>query len=168
MRLAATGLLLAVAVASSAGSSAAEPPADTPPARGTETRAKGAGQAKAAVRAVLDAQVEAWNRGDLEGFMAGYWRSPDLVFCSGATVTKGWDATLARYRKRYQSEGREMGKLRFEGIEVLELGQDAAAVRGAYRLRMSDGKEPHGLFTLLLRLEAGAWHIIHDHTSSAE
>jgi beta-aspartyl-peptidase (threonine type) len=122
----------------------------------------------AAARAALDAQVEAWNRGDLEGFMAGYWRSPDLVFCSGATVTKGWDATLARYRKRYQDEGREMGRLRFDGIEVIPLGADAALARGAWRLATSDGKEPHGVFTLLLRRLDGAWRIVHDHTSAGE
>jgi beta-aspartyl-peptidase (threonine type) len=117
---------------------------------------------------VLDAQVEAWNRGDLEGFMATYWRSPDLVFCSGSTVTRGWDETLARYRKRYQSEGREMGRLRFDGLEVIPLGEDAALARGAWRLHMADGNEPHGLFTLLLRRKAGAWRIVHDHTSSGE
>jgi beta-aspartyl-peptidase (threonine type) len=122
----------------------------------------------AAARAVLDAQMEAWNRGDLEGFMAGYWRSPELVFCSGATVTKGWDATLARYRKRYRSEGREMGRLRFDGIEVIPLGADAALARGAWHLTMGDGKEPHGLFTLLLRRLDGAWVIVHDHTSAGE
>jgi beta-aspartyl-peptidase (threonine type) len=127
-----------------------------------------AGDPRADVRAVLDAQVEAWNRGDLEGFMAGYWRSPELVFCSGATVTKGWDATLARYRQRYQAEGREMGRLGFDAIEVLTLGPDAAAARGAWRLRMSDGQQPHGLFTLLLRRTEGAWRIVHDHTSAAE
>jgi beta-aspartyl-peptidase (threonine type) len=127
-----------------------------------------AGDPRAAVRAVLDAQVEAWNRGDLEGFMAGYWRSPELVFCSGATVTKGWEATIERYRKRYQAEGREMGRLGFDAIEVLPLGPDAAAARGAWRLHMSDGQEPHGLFTLVLRRMDGAWRIVHDHTSSAE
>jgi uncharacterized protein (TIGR02246 family) len=119
-------------------------------------------------RSVLDAQVGAWNRGDLEGFMATYWRSPDLVFCSGSTVTKGWDETLARYRQRYQSEGREMGKLRFDAIEVIPLADDAALARGAWRLHMTDGKEPHGLFTLLLRRLDGAWRIVHDHTSSGE
>jgi beta-aspartyl-peptidase (threonine type) len=127
-----------------------------------------AGDPRAGVRAVLDAQVEAWNRGDLEGFMAGYWRSPELVFCSGATVTKGWEATIERYRKRYQAEGREMGRLGFDAIEVLPLGPDAAAARGAWRLHMSDGQEPHGLFTLVLRRMDGAWRIVHDHTSSAE
>ena len=126
------------------------------------------GPAAPAARSVLDAQVEAWNRGDLEGFMATYWRSPDLVFCSGSTVTKGWDETLARYRRRYQSEGREMGRLRFAGIEVIPLGEDAAFARGAWRLQMRDGKEPHGLFTLLLRRVDGAWRIVHDHTSSGE
>jgi len=119
-------------------------------------------------RSVLDAQVEAWNRGDLEGFMATYWRSPDLVFCSGSTVTKGWDETLARYRKRYQSEGREMGRLRFDGLEVVSLGEEAALARGAWRLHLTDGQEPHGLFTLLLRRLDGAWRIVHDHTSSGE
>lgn len=121
-----------------------------------------------AVHAVLDAQVEAWNRGDLEGFMATYWRSPDLVFCSGATVTKGWDATLARYRQRYQREGRDMGRLRFDGVEVVPLGPDASLARGAWRLATKDGREPHGLFTLLLRRLDGAWRIVYDHTSSGE
>ena len=126
------------------------------------------GPAATTARSVLDAQVEAWNRGDLEGFMATYWRSPDLVFCSGSTVTKGWDETLARYRKRYQSEGREMGKLRFDAIEVIPLGADTALARGAWRLHLTDGQEPHGLFTLLLRRRDGAWRIVHDHTSSGE
>jgi uncharacterized protein (TIGR02246 family) len=122
----------------------------------------------ATARSVLDAQVEAWNRGDLEGFMATYWRSPDLVFCSGSTVTRGWDETLARYRRRYQSEGREMGRLRFDGLEVIPLGADAALAHGAWRLHMTDGKQPNGLFTLLLRRIDGAWRIVHDHTSSGE
>jgi len=127
-----------------------------------------AGRAEGAVRALLDAQVAAWNRGDLEGFMAGYWRSPELVFCSGATVTKGWEPTLERYRKRYQSQGREMGELRFSGIEIVPLAPDAAFARGVYRLRMKDGSEPHGLFTLVLRRTGEGWRIVHDHTSAAE
>ena len=146
---AAWALALGAALAASAAS----------PARADDT---------AEVRAVLDAQVAAWNRGDLEAFMAGYWRSPELVFVSGAVVTKGWEATLERYRKRYKSEGREMGGLRFEGIEIQRLGADAAFARGEYWLRMSDGAEPHGRFTLILRRLDGAWRIVHDHTSSAE
>jgi beta-aspartyl-peptidase (threonine type) len=83
-------------------------------------------------------------------------------------VTKGWDATLARYRKRYQAEGREMGRLGFDAIEVFPLGPDAAFARGGYRLRLKDGSEPHGLFTLVLRRVPEGLRIVHDHTSAAE
>jgi beta-aspartyl-peptidase (threonine type) len=133
-------------------------------ARGQDAAGSGAA-ASAAVRAVLDAQVEAWNRGDLEAFMAGYWRSPDLVFQSGSTVTRGWQATLERYRKRYQSEGKEMGRLRFEELDLQPLGPDAVFIRGRWHLTMKDGSEPNGLFTLLARRIDGAWRIVHDHTS---
>jgi beta-aspartyl-peptidase (threonine type) len=138
------------------------------PAAAPAAAASAADETRALVRALLDAQVAAWNRGDLEGFMAGYWRSPELVFLSGGSVTKGWEATLARYRARYQSEGREMGRLGFDAVEVVPLADDAAFARGAYRLKLKDGSEPHGLFTLLLRRVDGAFRIVHDHTSSAE
>lgn len=101
-----------------------------------------------AVRVVLDSQVVAWNRGDLDGFMAGYWKDDRLTFFSGDTITQGWQATYDRYRKRYQSEGREMGKLDFRGVDVQLAGPDAAFVRGRWQLSMKDGKSPNGLFTL--------------------
>ncbi len=122
----------------------------------------------AAVEQVLLHQQEAWNRHDLEGFMAGYWNSSDLTFFSGAKITSGWQATLERYRKTYQSEGREMGKLEFSGLKIEPLGPDAAFVRGAWHLTMSDGKTPHGLFTLIFRKFPDGWKIAHDHTSAAE
>lgn len=124
-----------------------------------------AGAHEAAVRAVLDKQVEAWNRGDLEGFMAGYWNSPGLVFQSGDKRTQGWPATLERYRLRYQGQGKEMGRLRFDDLDVEVLGPDAAFARGRWHLVMKDGSEPNGLFTLLLRRIGGEWKIVHDHTS---
>src|SRR4029453_12761016 len=66
------------------------------------------------IRAVLSSQTAAWNRGEIEGFMdAGYWHSPELTFYSGGSITKGYDAVLARYTKRYKSEGAEMGQLEF-------------------------------------------------------
>src|SRR5437667_11269061 len=71
-------------------------------------------QIKAAVRDVLVCQQDAWNGHDLEGFMSGYWNSPNLTFFSGANVTTGWQDTLERYRKEYQSEGREMGSFSFQ------------------------------------------------------
>jgi beta-aspartyl-peptidase (threonine type) len=117
-----------------------------------------------AVRQVLDAQVAAWNRGDLDAFMAGYWQSPELTFFSGPDRTSGWQATLERYRKRYQSEGKEMGRLTFSDVNVEMLGPDAALVRGGWRVEQS--KETlGGLFTLIFRRTLDGWRIVHDHTS---
>lgn len=118
------------------------------------------------VRKVLEQQQAAWNRHDLDAFMAGYWNSPDLTFFSGAKQTSGWQATLERYRKSYQGEGREMGTLEFSDLNIQTLAADAAFVRGAWHLTMSDGKTPHGLFTLVFRKFPEGWKIVHDHTSA--
>lgn len=118
------------------------------------------------IRAVLDRQVEAWNRRDLEGFMQGYWHSPDLTFYSGGTITSGWEPTLERYRGRYQGSGNEMGHLDFLDLKIELLGPSAAFVRGRYHLKMTNS-EPSGLFTLTFRKFADGWKIIHDHTSSS-
>lgn len=118
-----------------------------------------------AVRRVLDEQQSAWNRRDLDGFMAGYWHSPDLTFISGGTKTSGWQATIDRYRKKYQSEGHQMGKLEFSDLNIQTLSSDSAFVRGSWRLTMPDGKTPHGLFTLIFRNFPDGWKIVHDHTS---
>ena len=124
--------------------------------------------AKAAVEQVLRTQQEAWNRHDLDGFMAGYWNSAELTFFSGAKQTAGWQATLDRYKATYASPGHEMGKLEFSGLRIEMLGADAAFVRGAWGLTMPDGKTPHGVFTLVFRKFAEGWRIVHDHTSAAE
>jgi beta-aspartyl-peptidase (threonine type) len=120
---------------------------------------------KKAIRAVLDAQVIAWNKGDLPGFMEGYWKSPDLTFYSGKKVTRGWEATLQRYQKTYQGEGREMGKLAFQDLDVQVLGADHAVVRGRFVLTLKKDTA-EGLFTLIFRKIDGKWRIVHDHTSS--
>jgi beta-aspartyl-peptidase (threonine type) len=122
---------------------------------------------RAAIRKVLDDQVAAWNRGDLEAFMVGYWSSEKLSFYSGKERTHGWQATLDRYRKRYQAGGKEMGQLRFELFHLDLFGPDAAVVRGKFRLTLKKQKEqPEGLFTLLFRRLPEGWRIVHDHTSS--
>ena len=118
-----------------------------------------------AIRAVMQRQQEAWNRHDLESFMAGYWNSPDLTFISNTNKTSGWQPTLDRYRKSYQSGGHEMGKLEFSDLDVQPLCDQAAFVRGSWKLTMSDGKTPHGLFTLIFRKFPEGWRIVHDHTS---
>lgn len=121
-----------------------------------------------AVEQVLENQLQAWNRGDLEGFMSGYWNSSQLTFFSAGEVASGWQQTINRYRKRYQSEGHEMGKLSFSDSHVELLGTDNAFVRGAWKVTMSDGKTLHGLFTLIFQKFSDGWKIIHDHTSAAE
>jgi ketosteroid isomerase-like protein len=118
-----------------------------------------------AIRQVLDDQVVAWNKGDLRGFMDGYWQSPDLSFYSGQEKTKGWQATLDRYRKKYQAEGREMGKLSFSEIEIDMLGPEHALVKGRWQLVLKKDM-PKGLFTLVMKKMQPGWRIVHDHTSS--
>ncbi len=125
-------------------------------------------ESKSAVEQVLLTQQDAWNRHDLDAFMAGYWNSPDLTFFSGDKEQHGWQATIDRYKARYAGPGHEMGKLEFSNLRIESLGAEAAFVRGAWHLTMSDGKTPHGLFTLVFRKFPEGWKIIHDHTSSAD
>jgi len=123
-------------------------------------------KSKAAIRDVLMRQVDAWNAHNLERFLDGYWHSPELTFFSGNDVTRGWKETLERYRAKYQSAGREMGKLDFYDLEVNVLAPDAAVVYGHWRLTMSDPKKNSGgLFTLVFRKFPDGWKIVHDHTS---
>lgn len=125
-------------------------------------------QAEEGIKHLLVAQVEAWNKGNLEGFMGGYWHSPDLTFFSGGDIAKGWQAALQRYQRRYQGTGKEMGHLEFQDLNIDLLGPRAAVVTGKWQLTMSDGKTPHGLFTLILKRLQNGWRIVHDHTSSAD
>ena len=129
---------------------------------------QGSSDKTSAVESVLRTQQDAWNRHDLDAFMDGYWNSADLTFFSGAKQTGGWQATLDRYRTTYNSPGHEMGKLAFSELRIEMLGADSAFVRGAWQLTMSDGKTPHGLFTLIFRKFPKGWKIVHDHTSAAE
>ncbi len=123
-------------------------------------------QPTAEIQAVLDAQTEAWNKGRLEEFMQGYWRSPKLTFYSGGNKRAGYDGVLERYRKTYQSEGKDMGKVAFSQVDIEMIGKKAAVVRGRWDLVMSDGKKLGGLYTLIFRQFKDGWKIIHDHTSS--
>jgi ketosteroid isomerase-like protein len=125
-------------------------------------------ESQSAIEKVLHLQQGAWNRHDLDAFMTGYWKSPDLTFFSGGKENHGWQAAMDRYKATYTSPGHEMGKLDFSDLRIEMLGPDAAFVRGAWHLTMSDGKTPHGLFTLIFRKFPDGWKIIHDHTSSAD
>ena len=118
---------------------------------------------EAAIRKVMDDQSAAWNRGDIEGFMAGYWRSENLAFITGNDVTRGWQQTLDNYKKSYDTPAK-MGILMFSDLEFTILSKDAAVVLGSWALkRIKD--TPHGKFTLTFRKFKEGWRIVMDHTS---
>jgi ketosteroid isomerase-like protein len=117
----------------------------------------------AEIRAVLSAQVAAWNRGDIDGFMNGYARSAATEFVSGDKLTRGWQTVRDRYKKKYDSR-EKMGTLTFSELKITGLGSDAAMVIGRWRLARK-GDQPHGRFTLLFRRTPAGWRITHDHTS---
>jgi beta-aspartyl-peptidase (threonine type) len=119
-----------------------------------------------AIERGLTQQAAAWNRGDLEAFMDGYWRSPDLVFTSGARVQRGWQTTLDRYVASYGTSPETMGRLTFSDLEIHPLGDGAAWALGRWRLDYDGGESPGGIFTLVFREIDGRWLIVHDHTSS--
>ena len=118
-------------------------------------------------RAVLSAQLDAWNRGDLDGFMQGYWKSEAVRFGDGTEFRTGWQATLDRYRATYP-DAATMGKLELELVEARELKPDVVYVFAKWRLTRADepaDQAPHGLTTLLLERRGGRWVITRDHTS---
>lgn len=116
-----------------------------------------------AIRALITAQATAWNRGDLDGYMAGYEHTPDLVFTSGGQIRRGWQQTLDRYRARYGGDASTMGHLDFELLDIRPLGVDGAIVLGRWKL---DGPQAGtGVFSLALHRTPDGWRIVHDHTS---
>ena len=118
---------------------------------------------KTAIRNVMDEQTAAWNRGDIDGFMQGYWNSPDMTFVSGDNVTKGWQPTLERYKKSYNSR-EKMGILSFTNLEITLTSKDSAVVLGRFTL-VREKDKPTGMFTLNFRKLKEGWRIIIDHTS---
>lgn len=118
---------------------------------------------EAAIREVMDEQAAAWNRGDIAGFMKGYWRSEKLAFISGTVVTRGWQKTLENYKKGYDTRER-MGVLTFSDLEFTVLSKDAAVVLGSWALKR-EKDNPKGKFTLTFRKLKEGWRIVMDHTS---
>jgi beta-aspartyl-peptidase (threonine type) len=118
-----------------------------------------------AIKAVLDQQVAAWNRGDIEAFMAGYDRSEKTLFVGGATVTRGWQTVLERYKKNYDTR-EKMGTLAFSDLEIMPLANDSALVLMSWHLQRAKD-EPHGKSTLIMRHTKQGWRIVYDHSSSA-
>ena len=120
-------------------------------------------QDEASVRNMLLSQADAWNRGDLEGFMNGYWKNEAMMFIGKSGVTRGWQATLDNYKKGYPDTA-AMGKLQFEFVEVRKLAPGYIFVVGKWMLFRSIGNL-NGMYTLLLQKIKGQWVIIRDHSS---
>jgi uncharacterized protein (TIGR02246 family) len=121
-----------------------------------------------AIHAVLRGQQTAWNRGDVEAFLVGYWRSPDLTFSGSNGVARGWDGVMARYKKRYPDRA-AMGQLDFSELEFRFLGPDAALVLGKWHLKRGEDYvtgDAGGVFSLVWQRFPDGWKIIHDHTST--
>jgi len=119
---------------------------------------------EAEIRQVLSNQQDAWNRGDVDAFMDGYWRSDSLRFASGGSVQHGWQQTLERYHKSYPDRA-AMGTLTFTLYRVDALSDEYGFVFGRYELER-ENDHPAGLFTLLFRRFDEGWRIVLDHTSS--
>lgn len=114
---------------------------------------------------VLDNQATAWNRGDIAGYMDGYWKSDSLVFTSGGTVNRGWRETFEKYAAKYDTR-EKMGTLQFSDVDVTILSAHSAWVLGRWELQRAD-QRPYGIFTIVMKQFPNGWKIIHDHTSVA-
>ncbi len=131
--------------------------------RNQDSRQQTPRREEAELRDLLTAQVAAWNHGDIEGFMQGYWKSDQTTFSGSSGVSRGWQALLDRYRKNYSTRA-IMGHLEFSGLEITPLADDAALILGQWHLDRETGPTG-GVFTLVARRFPEGWRIIHDHTS---
>lgn len=120
-------------------------------------------KAEAAIRALLHQQTDAWNRGDVDGFMQTYWKSDSLLFIGKTSVTRGWQQTLERYKKNYPDKA-AMGTLSFDIVQVKKLSRRYYYVVGGWQLQRA-ADAPSGHYTLLLKKVGGSWKIISDHSS---
>ena len=115
------------------------------------------------VRNLLTRQTQAWNRGDIDAFMVGYWENDSLMFIGKSGVTYGYKNTLSNYKKNYP-DTTVMGKLTFTLIQVKQLSPEYFHVTGKYYLTRTIG-DASGHFTLVFRKINGKWVIISDHSS---
>lgn len=115
------------------------------------------------IRKVLADQQDAWNRGDIDAFMDGYWNSDSLLFIGSGGVTYGYKNTIERYKTNYNSK-EKMGQLKFDLLHFLPLSADTWMVIGKWQLTRSVG-DVGGYYTLLFKKIKGKWVIISDHTS---
>lgn len=116
-----------------------------------------------AIRRILHEQILAWNRGDLEAFMKGYWNNDSLQFVGKSGVTYGYVNTLNNYKKNYSSPDL-MGQLSFNILQVKQLSAQYCFVLGQWFLKRKAG-DVGGHYTLLFRKIKNSWYIVSDHSS---
>jgi ketosteroid isomerase-like protein len=116
-----------------------------------------------AIRQIMAAQVDAWNKGNIDAFMKGYWNNDSLVFIGKSGPSYGYHQALANYKKNYTGPD-QMGKLFFDLLKVKRLSVDYYFVIGKWFLKRKAG-DIGGIYTLLFRKINGQWRIVVDHTS---
>lgn len=165
-----TALCFATPATSSTSSTPATPARLVPPARlmppttlTTSTTPPAPVTPAAAISKLMAGQAAAWNQGNIEEFMKGYWNNDSLVFIGQAGPTYGYQQALANYKKRYDSP-EKMGQLTFTLIKMDQLSADYCFVIGKWALKRKAG-DIGGTYTLLFRKIKGSWLIIVDHTS---
>ena len=107
----------------------------------TVTAAPEKANALTQIRSVLQAQQDAWNRGDIDGFMNGYARSASTVFISEDTIRRGWQTVRDRYRKKYSSRAK-MGTLTFSDLEITLFSSDSAMASGRWGGSATPARRP--------------------------
>ena len=116
------------------------------------------------IRALLEAQSDAWNRGDIGAFMTSYWKSDQTAFVGANGLTRGWQGLLDRYHKNYPDRA-AMGHLTFSDLEIHVLCPDAAFAIGQFHLQRANDA-PAGIFTLDFKKFPEGWRIVVDHTTA--
>ena len=120
--------------------------------------------AEKAINAVMQAQIESWNKGNLDRFMEGYWNDPDLVFVGKNGPTYGYENTLENYKKNYPDK-KSMGQLHFDILHLQQWDRNTIQLIGKFTLKR-ENDQPTGFFTLLFRRIKREWKIVSDHSSS--
>lgn len=113
---------------------------------------------------MLQKQTDDWNRGDVEAFMSGYWKSPDTEFVGAGGIIRGWEGVMARYRRDYPDKA-AMGHLTFSDQKIHMLGPDSAYVLGEFHLHRASG-DFSGVYTLIVKKLPEGWRIVHDHSTA--
>jgi ketosteroid isomerase-like protein len=118
---------------------------------------------EASIRRIMADQAAAWNKGNIDDFMKGYWNNDSLVFVGQSGLSYGYNTALANYKKHYDSPDK-MGQLFFTLLSIKKLSPDYCFVLGKWLLKRKAG-DIGGIYSLLFRKIDGRWQIVVDHTS---